>query len=289
MRPELLHAHSLLRSGSPRAVEEAIASLQKTVFSFSMKLCGHPEDAQDTMQEALYRSLPHLAKIEDAQALAVWLYTVTRNCCWRMRRKRAGQPEQIASLEELTPDGEEMARLLEDAAAPSPETAALQAEERELLRQAVLRLAPSLRIVLVLHDMEDLTTAQAAAVLGLKPGTVRIRLHRGRLSVRQEMRRLLEERKGRPMRVQPGKRKCSAEHRAIFANLSEYLDGRMEAASCEQMRAHIEACPACVAFLRDLRAAIDRCRNLEVPCEATVNARLRAALTREYLRLLAEA
>ena len=50
--------------------------LQNTVYSFSMKVCGHPEDAEDTMQEVLSRSLGHLAKIQNPQQMAVWLYTV---------------------------------------------------------------------------------------------------------------------------------------------------------------------------------------------------------------------
>ena len=56
--------------------------------------------------------------------------------------------------------------------------------------------------------------------------------------------------------------------------------------TCEQMRSHIEACPSCVAFLRDLRSAIDRCRSLDIPCDSAVAARLRAILTREYLRMI---
>ena len=52
------------------------------------------------------------------------------------------------------------------------------------------------------------------------------------------------------------------------------------------MRGHIEACPSCVAFLRDLRTAIDRCRALEIPCDSAIATRLRAILTREYLRML---
>ena len=94
MRPELIQAADLLRRNTPEAVEEAIGLLQNTVYSFSMKVCGHPEDAEDTMQEVLSRSLGHLAKIQDPQALAVWLYTVTRNRCWRMRRKRASRSQQ---------------------------------------------------------------------------------------------------------------------------------------------------------------------------------------------------
>jgi RNA polymerase sigma-70 factor (ECF subfamily) len=52
------------------------------------------------------------------------------------------------------------------------------------------------------------------------------------------------------------------------------------------MRKHIEACPACVAFLRDLRAAIDRCHSLEIACDSAVAPRLRSILTKEYLRML---
>jgi RNA polymerase sigma-70 factor (ECF subfamily) len=90
--------------------------------------------------------------------------------------------------------------------------------------------------------------------------------------------------KSKNSRTKDGRRptKC----RDLFSNLSEYLDGRIEPRSCEEMRGHIEACPACVAFLRNLRIAIDRCRSLEIPCDSAVAPRLRSILTQEYLRLL---
>src|ERR1035437_1200110 len=190
MRPELIQAADLLHRNTPEAVEEAIGLLQNTVYSFSMKVCGHPEDAEDTMQEVLFRSLGHLAKIQEPQALAVWLYTVTRNRCWRMRRKSVHAPQQTLSLDELMPDEAELGRLLEDAAA-SPEDNLLHAEQHHLLHQAVLRIPAQLRIVLVLHDMEELTTEQVAQILDLHTGTVRVRLHRARLAVRKEMSRVL--------------------------------------------------------------------------------------------------
>ena len=295
MRPELIQAADLLHRNTPEAVDEAIGLLQNTVYSFSMKVCGHPEDAEDTMQEVLFRSLGHLAKIQDPQALAVWLYTVTRNRCWRMRRKGASAPKHIQSLDELMPDEAELGRLLLDAA-PGPEANLLYAEQHHLLHQAVLQIPAQLRIVLVLHDMEELTTEQVAQVLGLQSGTVRVRLHRARLAVRKEMNRTLDDapelpargksarKKSKDVRVKDGSR--PTECRELFANLSEYLDGRVEPQSCEEMRGHIESCPACVAFLRDLRVAIDRCRSLEVPCDPAVAPRLRSILTQEYLRML---
>jgi RNA polymerase sigma-70 factor (ECF subfamily) len=295
MRPELIQAADLLHRNTPEAVEEAIGLLQDTVYSFSMKVCGHPEDAEDTMQEVLFRSLGHLAKIQSPQALAVWLYTVTRNRCWRMRRKPAHAPTQTFSLDELMPNTEELGRLLQDAAA-SPEGNLLYAEQHHLLHQAVLRIPAQLRIILVLHDMEELTTEQVAQILDLQPGTVRVRLHRARLSVRKEMSGIVEREPvppdcGKPSttkakRIATKRAQRPTECRELFLNLSEYLDGKVEARTCDQMRQHIDACPACVAFLRDLRAAIDRCRSLEVPCDSAVAPRLRSILTQEYLRLL---
>ena len=53
MRPEITNAFELLRSGSPAHVEQAPELLQTTVFSFSMTVCGHREDAEDSMQDVL--------------------------------------------------------------------------------------------------------------------------------------------------------------------------------------------------------------------------------------------
>jgi RNA polymerase sigma-70 factor (ECF subfamily) len=260
-----------------------------------MKVCGHPEDAEDTMQEVLFRSLDHLAKIHDPQALAVWLYTVTKNRCWRMRRKPSHASKYLLSLDELMPDEAELGRLLQDTA-ESPEDRLLHAEQDHLLHQAVLRIPAQLRLVLVLCDMEELTTEQVAQVLNLQPGTVRVRLHRARLSVRKEMNKLLEvapqkadsrnrvKKKSKDLLAHSEQR--STECRELFSNLSEYLDGRVEPRTCEAMRGHIEACPACIAFLRKLRTAIDQCRSLEIPCDPAVTLRLRTILTKEYLRLL---
>ena len=111
-----------MRRNTPEAVEEAIGLLQNIVYSFSVKVCGHREDAEDTMQEVLSRSLGHISKIQTPQQMAVWLYTITRNRCWRMRRKTAHAPAHILSLDELMPSGEELGRFFSAAAALSGAT-----------------------------------------------------------------------------------------------------------------------------------------------------------------------
>ncbi len=305
MRPEIEQAAALLREQTPESVAQAIALLQRTVYGFSMKVCGHPEDAEDTMQEVLMRSSSHLARLQDANALAVWLYTVTRNRCWRMRRKPAGAPARMLTWDELMPTEAEMIRLTERA--NSPEEAAILSEQQELVRRAVLEVPPQYRMVLVLHDMEDLEIAQIAQVLELKPGTVRVRLHRARLAVRKVMAAMLTgKRIALPAGTQDNalaahgrKRDRTAECRKTFAQLSELLadpsrrspeteETVLPQAECERMQRHLDACPKCVLFLRDLREAMERCRALEVGCDAQVGAALRSQLTREYLRLLGE-
>ena len=287
MRTEITQAAELLKSNSPKATEEAIGLLQNTVYSFSMKVCGHPEDAEDTMQEVLYRSLPYLARIQEPRALVVWLYTVTRNRCWRMRRKPAHAPAHMLSLDELMPDEAELAHLLQDTS-PTPEKNLLGKERQGELHRAVLRIPVPLRLVLVLHDMEELSTEEVAKVLGLQPGTVRVRLHRARLAVRKILQQGATAAPAHhpPERTAAGRKRRPASCHEIFANLSEFVDGQADFATCDRMRAHIEACPSCVAFLSDLRRAINRCRSLETPCDPAVTARLNALLTREYLSLI---
>ncbi len=299
MRPELIRATGLLQQKDAAAVNEALGLLQSTVYAFSMKICGHAEDAEDTAQEVFVRSLPHLAKITEPKALAVWLYKVARNRCWRMRRKGSEAPVQMLSLSELTPAESELSQLLKDPN-PNPETLVSRAEQNQRLQEAVLMLPPPYRMVLVLHDMEDLETEQIAQVLGIEQGTVRVRLHRARLQLRKLLAAAdtttgdavepenrvasaaVSERRGRQAGVRSQPKTCQE----IFANLSEYMDGRVAEPRCEKIREHIEGCRPCVAFLGDLRRAIDRCRSLETPCAPETDRTLRLLLTQEYLRMV---
>lgn len=123
--------------------------------------------------------------------------------------------------------------------------------------------------------MEDLGTDQTTQVLALQTGTARVRLHRARLSVRREICHLLKHGESlngfrKKQQKQMG-RLASASTRRLecgefFADLSDYLDGKLEPRTCEEMRRHIEACPACVAFIRDLRLTIDRRCGLDISC-----------------------
>src|ERR671922_65154 len=175
MRPEIQQAVLLLQRGDDEALEQALALLQNTVFSFSMRICGQREDAEDTMQEVLLKSVPHLPKFDSPKALMVWLYKVAKTRCLMSRRKSKFAPKEALSLEELMPDRRGM-QTPSGGAAPTPETSLLRRENAKRLRDAVQQLPPEYRLILVLHDMEELSNEDIAEITGLRPGTIRVRL-----------------------------------------------------------------------------------------------------------------
>ena len=196
MRSEIEQAVRLLQRGDDAALEQALALLQNTVFSFSMRVCGQREDAEDTMQEVLLKSVPHLPKFDSPKALVVWLYKVAKNRCLMSRRRSKFAPKPDLSLEELMPDRKELEQMDADGSI-NPEVFAIRSEEAGLLRDAIQQLPPQYRIVLVLRDMEGLTDEEVAEITGLRSGTVRVRLHRARLFVRKELMKGLKPRSGR--------------------------------------------------------------------------------------------
>ena len=130
---------------------------------------------------------------------------------------------------------------------------AIRSEEAGRLRQAIQRLPPQYRIVLVLRDMEGLTDEDVAEITGLRSGTVRVRLHRARLFVRKELMKTgrrrpdrdVESRALRTAAGQPRPARC----KALFAELSNYLDERLDDSLCEELQKHLDDCAPCKAFL----------------------------------------
>jgi RNA polymerase sigma-70 factor, ECF subfamily len=288
MRSDVTKAFELLQSGAPTRVDEALELLQNTVFSFSMTVCGHREDAEDTMQDVLLKAIPYLGKFATPKALTTWLFKVARNRCWTSRRKSKFAPKEHLSLEELMPQAAELDHLETMAATnATPEKAAMATEDTERLQQAILQVPPAYRLILVLHDVEELTTDEIARILNLKQGTVRVRLHRARLFLRRELSRRLpgqpdpnrgaQSRSAEAMRP---KRACSRQCKQIFANLSDYLDGALDEMLCAELERHIRTCKTCQAFLLSLRESIEQTHSiaLKVPDpQIAAQARIRIA------------
>ena len=289
MRADVEKAVELLHRGDDTGLEQALALLQNTVFSFSMRVCGHREDAEDTMQEVLLKSVPQLPKFESPKALVVWLYKVAKNRCLMNRRRSKFAPAHELSLEELMPDRKELNQLSTEGRI-NPESFAIRSEQASRLRGAIQQLPPQYRIVLVLRDMEGLTDDEVAEITGLRPGTVRVRLHRARLFVRKELMRMgmPQEKKKARMHTHPAETFRPERCKAMFAELSDYLDEQLDDTLCEELERHLKDCGPCQAFVSTLEATIKQCRRSPQDCPpADSSANLREELIQNYHRLAA--
>ena len=293
MRSEIQQAILLLRRGDDEALEHALALLQNTVFSFSMKVCGQRQDAEDTMQDVLVKSVPYLPKFDSPKALAVWLYKVAKNRCLMSRRKSKFAPKEDLSLEELMPDQHELEQL-SGGGSINPETFAIRSEEAGRLREAIHKLPPQYRIVLVLRDMEGLSDKEVAEITGLRTGTVRVRLHRARLFVRRELMKTRRPRRGAKIeairsRVGTPEPTRPTQCKAMFAELSNYLDEQIDESLCEELEKHLDGCYPCKAFLASLQSTIEKCRRLPTAALDRIKAaKLRRDVMSRYERAMAK-
>jgi len=273
MRPEIQKAVELLREKRPESLDQALALLQNTVFSFSMKVCGHREDAEDTMQETLLQAAPQLPNFDSPEALAVWLYKVAKTRCLMSRRRSKFAPKPHLSLDELLPDRAEL-EALTTAAERSPFHQLLRKENSEELRRAIDQIPPDYRMVLVLHDMEELSTREIARITGLREGTIRVRLHRARVYLRNQLARPSDG-KPRARRAAPS-RQC----RKLFSVLSGYVDRDLEPAMRQVVEEHLRGCRPCEAFLASLEETIARCRRFCPEEKVRMGEELRASVMR---------
>ena len=291
VRREIEQVVQLIQQGDPKSLEEALALLQNTVFSFSMKVCGQRQDAEDTMQEVLLRSVPNLPKFDSPKALLVWLYKAAKTHCLMSRRKSKFAPKEALSLEELMPDRQELERL-SGKGGPTPETSLMRRENAKRLRDAVQKLPPEYRLILVLHDMEELSDEDIAEITGLRLGAIRVRLHRARLFVRKELAKTGQDAaRSKPKKqapivsAHPRERNC----KQMFAELSDYLDEELDDSLCAELEKHMEGCEPCKAFLASLEETIRTCRTApnDRPDELAA-ANLRREVLSKYQELMAD-
>jgi RNA polymerase sigma-70 factor (ECF subfamily) len=240
------------------------------------------------MQEVLVKAIPYLPKFESPRALLVWLYKVAKNRCLMSRRKSKFAPKQDLSLDELMPDRHELARLAK-AGPVNPESLAIRSQQARRLREVIQELPPQYRIILVLRDMEGLTDEEVGDITGLRPGNVRVRLHRARLFVRQKLARQNHNpaapKKGilRPAPTMATPEKRSASCKALFAQLSNYLDEQLDDSLCEKLEQHLDGCQPCKAFLASLESTIQQLRNAPSGSLTKVSAaKIRRDLLKQY-------
>lgn len=235
------------REGDPVAMRRLLEELSGPIYRFGRRFCRNAEDAEDALQESLAALVRTLPRWRGDSALSTWAYSVARNTCGRMRRRRAGQPAQIESLED---EGTRADALRVAASGPDPAREFERRSLREALDHALASLPPAQREVVILRDVEGLSAPEVAAALGLGEEAVKSRLHRARLALRDA---LAAHRGEAP--PAPPRRGCPD----VARMLSRHLEGELDATTCRRLAAHVDACGDCGRACSSLRRALGAC------------------------------
>jgi len=177
-----------LLAGRVGAFDHFVARFRSKLLNYSFLVCRQREDAEEVTQETLLRVFQNLNQLKDPKRVKAWVFRIARNACLMKRRKSVYAPERELSLDEFMPNSsqvDEHKRIEIADWSALPDDRAFQAELRHALDSAIAELPEIYKTVLLLRDVEELTTEEAAEVLDITTDTVKTRLHRARLAVRK--------------------------------------------------------------------------------------------------------
>lgn len=161
------------RRGDADAFEQLVVAYRDQVFRLALRMCGSEADADEVAQEAFLSAWKALPNFRGKSQFSTWLYQLTTHAAIDlMRREKRQIAADITEVSAADP-------------APSPQQQAEQSEQREIVRDAILQLAPEQREVVVLRFMEELSYEEIGAVLKLPSGTVKSRLNRAKAQLKE--------------------------------------------------------------------------------------------------------
>ncbi|HEX6894813.1 MAG TPA: sigma-70 family RNA polymerase sigma factor [Bryobacteraceae bacterium] len=178
-----------LIAGAPGAFDQFVEHFRSKIFQYSWLMCGDREDAEEVAQETLLKVFENFSQVREPERVRPWVFRVAKNACLMKRRKSMFAPAVELSLDQLMParqDGDPVRIEIADWSA-LPEDLLLQAELRDTLTAAIGELPETYRSVILLRDLEELSTQETAEILELTEDVVKTRLHRARLAVRQKL------------------------------------------------------------------------------------------------------
>ena len=167
---ELIERHL---AGDRSAFGLLVERHQQRVYNLTYRMLGRPEDAADAAQDAFVTCMQKLSTFRGSSAFTTWLHRVTVNICYDALRKRAREvpTEEEEQRHEAAPGD-----IADDSAAAID------------VQRALLQVPAEFRAVLILHDMRGVPYEEIAESLGAPVGTVKSRLHRGRVALGRAMR-----------------------------------------------------------------------------------------------------
>ncbi len=173
--------------GDRAALGDLLIRNQKRIYNIVLRMVGHRDDAAEVTQDALAKIIEHIADFKGQSAISTWMIRIAINLSYSLLRRR--RIRHTASLDAAAHDDQitPLRNQLADTREPSPDSRVQQSEAATHLHTALQSLQDDLRAVLVLRDIDAMDYQQIAQVLDVPVGTVKSRLFRARLALRQEL------------------------------------------------------------------------------------------------------
>jgi RNA polymerase sigma-70 factor (ECF subfamily) len=180
-----------LRAGDRAEFSRLVEAYSGNMYRLALKILDNAQDAEDVLQETFLKAYRHLKNFDGRSKVSTWLYRIATNeALMILRRRKPG----IFSIDEPWDSADEEQEPLQIVDwCCLPETELMSSEVRKYLDEAIDQLTHSLRVVFLLRDIENLSTAETAEILGLSETAVKTRLSRARMRLRQELTRYFGE------------------------------------------------------------------------------------------------
>ena len=170
-------------AGRSEAFGQLVRKYQDRLYNTVVHVAGNPEDARDVVQDAFVQAFLKLDTFQHSSAFYTWLYRIAFNVAisHRRRKRPSVSVEHVRESSGLEPMDEE----------PGPSENLERDERCRQVRQAIGRLSEEHRVVMVLREIDGCCYETIAEILELPIGTVRSRLHRARLQLRDQLKEVL--------------------------------------------------------------------------------------------------
>ena len=168
-------------AGDNNAFGGLVERYQDKVYNLALRMCGNADDAFDLAQEAFFRAWRGLSGFQQESAFSTWLFRLTANVCLDWLRAKKRRP--TVSLTAADDEGEEVQLDVPDPG-KSPEEILEAAEDRAALAKAMNQLPVEYREILTMRAINDMSYTEIAETLQLREGTVKSRLSRARMALR---------------------------------------------------------------------------------------------------------
>ncbi len=187
MNKETINDYSVqeIKSGNRSEFAKLIDTHSNQIFRLALKMLNNPQDAEDVLQNTFLKAFQNISHFEGRSKISTWLYRIATNEALMTIRK---QRPEVNIGEELNEDDDDINSPIQFIDwCCLPESEMVSTESRNELDNAILRLSEALRIVFILRDIEGLSIQETSKVLNLTETTVKTRLLRARLNLREQL------------------------------------------------------------------------------------------------------